>query len=80
MSGGTLFSVLEVVEVLLVVFVVLEFSLVFDVEELVLDLHPITHATINAKTSAAFCRGRNFIVVSFKSNSIWGERGLYNQF
>jgi len=80
MSGGALFVVLDVVEVLLVVLVVLEFSLVFDVEELVVDLHPITHATSNAKTSAVFCRGKNFIVVSFRSNLIWGERGLYNQF
>ena len=37
--------------VLLVVLVVLELSPVLDVEELV-DLHPITHATNNAKASA----------------------------
>ena len=64
MSGGALFVVLEVVEVLLVVLAVLKFSLVLDVEEVVLDLHPITHATNKAKTSAALWRGRDFIIVS----------------
>jgi hypothetical protein len=70
MSGGALFVVLEVVEVLLVVLVVLEFSLVLDVEELVVDLHPITHATNNAKTSAVLDRGKGFIIVSFISMPI----------
>jgi hypothetical protein len=79
MSGGALFVVLEVVEVLLVVLVLLEVSVLLEVEELV-DLHPITHATNNAKTSAVLCRGKRFIVVSFNVDSIWGERGLYNQF
>src|SRR5258708_35568693 len=61
MSGGSVFVVL------VVVLVVLEFWLVLDVEEVVVDLHPITHATNNAKTSAALWRGKSFIVVSFKS-------------
>jgi len=48
MSGGAPFVALVV---LLVVLLVLEVSLVWEVEELV-DLHPITHATNNAKASA----------------------------
>src|SRR5260370_30684361 len=59
MSGGSLVVVLVV---LVVVLVVLEFWLVLDVEELVVDLHPITHATNNAKTSAALWRGKKFIL------------------
>jgi len=59
MSGGAVFVVLLV----LVVLVVLDVSFVLEVEELV-DLHPITHATNNAKTIALLCPGKCFIVVS----------------
>src|SRR5229473_465718 len=71
MSGGAVFVVLLV----LVVLVVLEVSFALDVEELV-DLHPITHATNNAKTSAVLCPGKSFIVVSFRSIQ-FGESAVY---